>query len=216
VQLVRRPRISLKLALDLLDSVRIEEVAKDYSRKVRIPGFRPGKVPTRVVKQRFKEQILPVAVRSRKETVSVARDEHIRPDATVEQMAKLRPAFVENGLVTAGNAAGVNDAAALAQADLGIAMGSGTDVAMEAGDAAILNNRIEDVAALVTLSRRTMSVVRQNVTIALGLKAVFLVTTVLGITGLWIAVLADTGATVLVTANALRLLAWSRSAGKRQ
>jgi acetyl-CoA C-acetyltransferase len=61
---------------------------------------------------RFKEQILPVAVRARKETVSVERDEHIRPDATVEQMAKLRPAFDENGSVTAGNAAGVNDAAA--------------------------------------------------------------------------------------------------------
>jgi Cd2+/Zn2+-exporting ATPase len=87
-------------------------------------------------------------------------------------------------------------------------MGSGTDVALEAGDAAILRNRILDVAALVRLSRRTMDVVRQNVAIALGLKAVFLVTTILGFTGLWIAVLADTGATVIVTANALRLLGW--------
>jgi Cd2+/Zn2+-exporting ATPase len=69
-----------------------------------------------------------------------------------------------------------------------------------------MNNRVSDVAALVKLSRRTMSVIRQNVTVALGLKAVFLVTTVLGITGLWIAILADTGATVLVTINALRLL----------
>jgi len=86
-------------------------------------------------------------------------------------------------------------------------MGSGTDVALEAGDAAILNNRIADVAALIVLSRRTMTVVWQNVSLALGLKAVFLVTTVLGLTGLWIAVLADTGATVIVTANALRLLA---------
>ena len=54
--------------------------------------------------------------------------------------------------------------------------------------------------------RATMANIRQNVTIALGLKAVFLVTTVLGMTGLWIAILADTGATVLVTLNALRLL----------
>ena len=61
---------------------------------------------------------------------------------------------------------------------------------------------------LVRLSRRTMQVVRQNVGLALGLKAVFLVTTVFGFTGLWIAVLADTGATVLVTGNALRLLGW--------
>ncbi len=61
---------------------------------------------------------------------------------------------------------------------------------------------------MVNLSRRTMSNIRQNIAIALGLKAVFLVTTVLGITGLWPAILADTGATVLVTASAMRLLAW--------
>ena len=85
-------------------------------------------------------------------------------------------------------------------------MGSGTDVAIEAADAAVMNNRVSDVAALVKLSRRTMSVIRQNVSLALGLKAVFLVTTVIGMTGLWIAILADTGATVLVTVNALRLL----------
>jgi Cd2+/Zn2+-exporting ATPase len=60
----------------------------------------------------------------------------------------------------------------------------------------------------VNLSRSTMSNIRQNITIALGLKVVFLVTTVLGITGLWPAILADTGATVLVTANAMRLLSW--------
>jgi Zn2+/Cd2+-exporting ATPase len=85
-------------------------------------------------------------------------------------------------------------------------MGSGTDVALEAADAAVMNNRVSDVAALVRLSRNTRAVILQNVTIAMGLKAVFLVTTVLGLTGLWIAILADTGATVLVTANALRLL----------
>ena len=59
---------------------------------------------------------------------------------------------------------------------------------------------------MIDLSRRTMANIRQNITIALGLKAAFLVTTVVGITGLWPAILADTGATVLVTANAMRLL----------
>ncbi|MBN4678453.1 heavy metal translocating P-type ATPase, partial [Pandoraea nosoerga] len=71
-----------------------------------------------------------------------------------------------------------------------------------------LRDRVIDIPAMIRLARAAMANVRQNVAIALGLKAVFLVTTILGITGLWIAILADTGATVLVTLNALRLLAF--------
>ncbi|MBK9080311.1 MAG: hypothetical protein IPL91_15030 [Hyphomicrobium sp.] len=79
-------------------------------------------------------------------------------------------------------------------------------MALETADAAVLHGRVSDVAAMVDLSRRTMANIRTNILIALGLKAVFLVTTILGVTGLWPAILADTGATVLVTLNALRLL----------
>ena len=85
-------------------------------------------------------------------------------------------------------------------------MGGGTDVAIETADAALMKSRVTDVAHLVALSRATMANIHQNVVFALALKALFLVTSILGITGLWIAVLADTGATAIVTLNALRLL----------
>ncbi len=101
---------------------------------------------------------------------------------------------------------GINDAPALAAASVGVAMDGGTDVALETADAALLKSRVQGVVEMILLSRATLANIWQNITIALGLKAVFLATTLTGTTPLWMAILADTGATVLVTANALRLL----------
>ena len=127
------------------------------------------------------------------------------PEDKVRAVEEMRMRYGQVAMVGDG----VNDAPAMAKASLGIAMGAaGTDTALETADIALMGDDLSRLPFAIRLSRSTLNTVRANIVVALALKALFLALAVGGVATLWMAVLADTGASLLVSLNGLRMLAF--------
>ncbi len=128
------------------------------------------------------------------------------PETKVSKLEEIQSS-VEDGDTVCYVGDGINDAPVLATAEIGIAMGGiGSDAAIEAADIVIMDDDPAKVAEAVYLSRRTVTVAKQNIVLSIGIKVLVLLLGALGLAGMWAAVFADVGVTVIATLNALRCM----------
>lgn len=128
---------------------------------------------------------------------------NLLPEDKLKIIDELRERYGVVGMVGDG----INDAPALAKSSIGFAMGAaGTDTALETADVALMEDDLRRIPLFIGLSRKTSTILKQNITLSIGIKAVFLALNFIGLATLWMAVFADMGASLIVVANGLRLL----------